>query len=224
MAQRPYSVIDSGIRRESALATNKVLRNTYLLLALTLLFSGVTASIAVVTNAPPLGLFSLLIYFGLFYLTTWLRNSPWGIVAVFALTGFLGYTLGPLLNLFLSMAHGPELIATALGGTGIIFLALSAYVLVTRKDFTFLGGFVMVGMLVLFLFALANIFLQVPALMLAISAAMILLMSGFILWETSNIIHGGETNYLMATVTLYVALYNLFVNLLVLLGAFSRNN
>lgn len=224
MAQRPYSIIDSSTRRESALATNKVLRNTYLLLSLTLLFSGVTASIAVVTNAPPLGLFTLLIYFGLLYLTTALRNSPWGIAAVFALTGFLGYTLGPLLNVFLSMAQGPELIATALGGTGVIFLALSAYVLVTRKDFTFLGGFVMIGMLVLFLFALGNMFLQIPALMLAISAAMILLMSGFILWETSNIIHGGETNYLMATVTLYVALYNLFVNLLMILGAFSRNS
>lgn len=220
MTERVYSNA-ATTRQESALATNRVLRNTYMLLAMTLLFSGLTATFAVVTNAPPLGLFSILIYFGLFFATAKLRDSAWGLVAVFALTGFLGYTLGPLLNAFLGMANGPQLIATALAGTGVIFLGLSAYVLTTRKDFTFLGGFVMVGMLVIFLAILANFFLQIPALMLALSAAMILLMSAFILWETSNIIHGGETNYIMATVSLYVSIYNIFVNLLMLLGIFG---
>lgn len=220
MTERVYSNA-ATTRQESALATNRVLRNTYMLLAMTLLFSGLTATFSVVTNAPPLGLFSILIYFGLFFLTAKLRDSVWGLVSVFALTGFLGYTLGPLLNAFLGMANGPQLIATALAGTGVIFLGLSAYVLTTRKDFTFLGGFVMVGMLVIFLAILANFFLQIPALMLALSAAMILLMSAFILWETSNIIHGGETNYIMATVSLYVSIYNIFVNLLMLLGIFG---
>lgn len=220
MTERVYSNA-ATTRQESALATNKVLRQTYMLLAMTLLFSGLTATFSVVTNAPPLGLFSILIYFGLFFLTAKLRDSVWGLVSVFALTGFLGYTLGPLLNAFLGMANGPQLIATALAGTGVIFLGLSAYVLTTRKDFTFLGGFVMVGMLVIFLAILANFFLQIPALMLALSAAMILLMSAFILWETSNIIHGGETNYIMATVSLYVSIYNIFVNLLMLLGIFG---
>jgi modulator of FtsH protease len=220
MTDRVYSNV-ATTRQESALATNRVLRNTYMLLAMTLLFSGLTATVAVVTNAPPLGLFSILIYFGLFFLTAKLRDSVWGLVSVFALTGFLGYTLGPLLNAFLGLANGPQLIATALAGTGVIFLGLSAYVLTTRKDFTFLGGFVMVGMLVIFLAFLANFFLQIPALSLALSAAVILLMSAFILWETSNIIHGGETNYIMATVSLYVSIYNIFVNLLMLLGVFG---
>lgn len=223
MVDRQYSVAGSA-RQESLLTTHRVLRNTYMLLSLTLLFSGLTATFAVVTNAPSLGLFSLLIYLGLFFVTAKLQNSIWGLVSVFALTGFLGYTLGPLLSAFLGMANGPQLIATALFGTGVIFLGLSAYVLTTRKDFTFLGGFVMIGMLVIIMAFLANFFLQIPALSLALSAAMILLMSAFILWETSNIIHGGETNYIMATVGLYVSIYNIFTSLLMLLGIFGGDD
>ena len=223
MVDRNYSVAGST-RQESLLTSHKVLRNTYMLLSLTLLFSALTATFAVVTNAPPLGLFSLLIYLGLFFVTAKLQNSIWGLVSVFALTGFMGYTLGPLLSAFLGLANGPQLIATALFGTGVIFLGLSAYVLTTRKDFTFLGGFVMVGMLVVIMAVLANFFLQIPALTMALSAAIILLMSAFILWETSNIINGGETNYIMATVGLYVSLYNIFTSLLMLLGIFGGDD
>jgi modulator of FtsH protease len=203
-------------------ATNKVLRNTYALLSLTLLFSAFTAGVAVVTNAPPLGfLITLVGYFGLFFLTAKLQNSAWGVVSVFALTGFLGYTLGPMLSFYLQMPNGSQLVMTALGGTGVIFLGLSGYVLASRKDFTFLGGFLMVGMLVAFLAIIANLFLGIPALSLALSAVIILIMSGFILYETSQIINGGETNYIMATVSLYLSIYNIFVNLLMLLGIFG---
>ncbi len=203
---------------QSELATNKVLRNTYALLSMTLLFSAAMAGVAIVTNAPYFGLWTLLGFFGLFFLTTRLRNSAWGILAVFALTGFMGFTLGPIISVFLKMPNGPQLIATALGGTGAIFLGLSAYVLMTRKDFTFMGGFLMVGMMVAFLAILANLFFAIPALSLALSAVIILIMSGFILYDTSRIIHGGETNYIMATVSLYVSIYNIFVHLLMLLG------
>ena len=221
MVDRAYSV---STTRESALATNKVLRNTYMLLALTLLFSGATATFAVLTNAPSLGLFSLVIYIGLFFAVNAARNSVWALPLVFLLTGFMGYTLGPLLSMVLSMSNGSQIVATALFGTGAIFLGLSGYVLTTRKDFTFMGGFLMVGMLVIFLAVLGNLFFQIPALSLALSAAIILLMSGFILWETSNIIHGGETNYIMATVSLYVSIYNIFANLLMILGIFGGDD
>ena len=222
MVDRAYSVATT---RESALATNKVLRNTYMLLSLTLLFSGVTAAFAVMTNAQPLGLIITLVgYFGLLFATSALRNSAWGILMVFALTGFLGYTLGPLLSMVLSMSNGSQIVMTAMFGTGAIFLALSGYVLTTRKDFTFMGGFLLVGMLVIFLAALGNVFFQIPALSLALSAAIILLMSGFILWETSNIIHGGETNYIMATVSLYVSIFNIFQSLLMILGIFGGDD
>ena len=207
---------------QAVLATNKVLRNTYTLLSMTLLFSAMTAGAAIVTNAPPLHwLITLVGYFGLLFLTSALRNSAWGLVAVFALTGFMGYTLGPILNLYLSLANGPQLVMTALAGTGIIFLALSSYALVTRKDFSFLGAFLMVGILVAFLAGLAALIFNLPGLSLAVSAMFVLLMSAMILYQTSEIIHGGETNYIMATVTLYVSLYNLFLSLLQLLGAFS---
>jgi modulator of FtsH protease len=207
---------------QAVLATNKVLRNTYTLLSMTLLFSALTAGVAIVTNAPPLHwLITLVGYFGLLFLTSALRNSAWGLVAVFALTGFMGYTLGPILNLYLSLANGPQLVMTALAGTGIIFLALSSYALVTRKDFSFLGAFLMVGILVAFLAGLAALIFNLPGLSLAVSAMFVLLMSAMILYQTSEIIHGGETNYIMATVTLYVSLYNLFLSLLQLLGVFS---
>jgi len=213
------------LRTESALATNKVLRNTYMLLSLTLLFSALTAGFAMVTNAPPLHwLITLGGYFGLLFVVTRLRNSIWGLAAVFALTGFLGYTLGPILNFYLSLPNGSQVVMTALAGTGAIFLALSGYALVSRKDFSFMGSFLMVGMLVAFLAGLGAMLFHIPMLSLAVSAMVILLMSGMILWQTSDIIHGGETNYIMATVTLYITLFNLFVNLLQILGIFSGDD
>lgn len=205
-----------------AVTTNRVLRNTYALLALTLLFSALTAGISMALKLPHPGLLLTLVgYFGLLFLTTRYRNSAIGLAMVFALTGFMGYTLGPLLNAYLSLSNGPQLVMTALGGTGLIFLGLSGYALVSRKDFSFMGGFLMVGILVGFLAGLGAVFLEIPGLALAVSAMFVLLMAGLILYETSNIIHGGETNYIMATVTLYVAIYNLFTSLLHLLGAMS---
>jgi modulator of FtsH protease len=205
-----------------AVSTNRVLRNTYALLALTLLFSALTAGISMALKLPHPGLLLTLVgYFGLLFLTTRYRNSAIGLAMVFALTGFMGYTLGPLLNAYLSLSNGPQLVMTALGGTGLIFLGLSGYALVSRKDFSFMGGFLMVGILVGFLAGLGAVFLEIPGLALAVSAMFVLLMAGLILYETSNIIHGGETNYIMATVTLYVAIYNLFTSLLHLLGAMS---
>ena len=199
---------------------NRVLRNTYALLALTLLFSAATAGISMSLNLPHPGLVLTLVgYFGLLFLTTRYRNSAIGLAMVFALTGFMGYTLGPLLNAYLSLSGGPQLVMTALGGTGVTFLGLSGYALVSRKNFSFMGSFLMVGILVAFLAGLGAIFFELPGLSLAVSAMFVLLMSGLILYETSNIIHGGETNYVMATVTLYVSIYNLFTSLLHLLGA-----
>jgi modulator of FtsH protease len=204
----------------SSIATTRVLRNTYALLALTLLFSAVTAGITMALNLPHPGLVVTLVgYFGLLFLTTRFRTSGLGLAMVFALTGFMGYTLGPLLNAYLSLSNGPQLVMTALGGTGVVFLGLSGYALVSRKDFSFMGGFLMVGILVAVMAGLGAVFFEIPALSLAVSAMFVLLMAGLILYETSNIIHGGETNYIMATVTLYVAIYNLFTSLLHLLGA-----
>ncbi len=220
MSQQPYAVTGSS---EAGLATNKLIRNTYTLLSLTLLFSALTAGIAMAMNMPYMGpLLTLGGYFGLLFLTHWLRNSAWGLLAVFALTGFMGLTLGPLLNAYISnYANGTQLVMTALGGTGVIFLGLSGYALTTRKDFSFMGGFLMVGILVAFLAGLGAWIFSIPALSLAVSAMFILLMSGLILYQTSEMIHGGETNYIMATITLYVAIYNLFMSLLHLLAAFA---
>ena len=206
----------------SVLATNKVIRNTYTLLALTLLFSAVTAGLSMALNLPAPGLLLTMVgYFGLLFLTSRFRNSGMGLAFVFALTGFMGYTLGPILNVYTSLPNGNQLVMTALGATGVIFLSLSGYALTSRKDFSFMGAFLMVGILVAFLAGLAAVFFTMPGLSLAVSAMFVLLMSGLILYETSQIIHGGETNYIMATVSLYVSIYNLFLSLLQLLGAFS---
>jgi modulator of FtsH protease len=203
----------------SVLSTHKVLRNTYALLALTLFFSGLVAGAAVALRLPSPGLIVTLVgYFGLLFLTTKLRDSGWGLLSVFGLTGFMGYTLGPIVGHYLALPNGGQTVMLALTGTGVVFLGLSAFAVVSRKDFSFMGGFLAVGVLVAFLASLAGIFLQIPALSLTISAAFVLLMSGLILFETSNIIHGGETNYIMATVSLFVSIYNLFLSLLQLLG------
>lgn len=220
MNQQPYAVARST---ESVLATNKVIRNTYILLSMTLLFSALTAGIAIATNMPYFGaIITIGGYFGLLFLTTALRNSAWGLLSVFALTGFMGLTLGPMINAYLTtFSNGAELVMMAMGGTGAIFLGLSGYALTTRKDFSFLGGYLFVGILTAFLGGIAALIFNLPIMSLAISAIFILLMSGLILYETSEIIHGGETNYIMATITLYVSIYNLFVSLLHLLGAFA---
>ena len=211
--------------RTPVLETNKVLRNTYTLLSMTLIFSGLCAGIAVMTNMPPLGMLITMVgYFGLLFLTTKFSNSAMGLVFVFALTGFMGLTLGPIISMYMSIPNGDQIVMTAMGGTGIIFLGLSGYVLTTRKDFSFLGGFLMVGILVAFLAGIASMFLSMPGLSLAVSAMFVLLMSGLILYQTSAIINGGETNYILATVTLFVSIYNLFLSLLQLLGAFGGND
>lgn len=209
----------------SLLSTHKVLRNTYALLAMTLLFSGAVAGAAVALRLPHPGLIVTLVgYFGLLYVTTRLRDGAWGLRSVFGLTGFMGYTLGPIVGHYLAMPNGGQTVMLAMSGTGAVFLGLSAYAVVSRKDFSFMDGFLAVGVLVAFLASLAGIFLQIPALSLAISAAFVLLMSGLILYETSNIIHGGETNYIMATVSLFVSIYNLFLSLLQLLGFTSSSD
>ena len=215
----------STARSESQiLATNKVLKNTYALLALTLLFSAFTAGISMTLNLPSFGLMTIVGYIALLFLTTKFRDSSMGILFVFMLTGFMGLTLGPILNAYLATANGAQLVMTALGGTGAIFLALSGYVLTSRKDFSFMGGFLMVGILVAFLAGLGAFIFQMPILSLAVSGMFVLLMSGMILYQTSEIIHGGETNYIMATVSLYISIYNLFLSLLHILGAFSGDD
>ena len=208
---------------ESILATNKVLKNTYMLLAMTLIFSAATAGLSMTLKLPSMGFVVTLVgYFGLLWLTTKFRNSSMGIVCVFALTGFMGLTLGPMLNMYISAySNGSELIMTSLGGTGVIFLGLSGYALTTKKDFSFMSGFLMVGILVAFLAGIGAMIFNIPALSLGVSAMFIMLMSGMILYQTSEIIHGGETNYIMATVSLYISLFNLFTSLLHILGAVS---
>jgi modulator of FtsH protease len=211
--------------QESVLATNSVIRNTYILLSMTLLFSAATAGLSVALNLPHPGLLITLVgYFGLLFLTTKFRNSGMGVLFVFALTGFMGLTLGPIISAYLSIPGGSQIVMTAMGGTGAIFLGLSGYALTTRKDFSFLGGFLMVGILVAFLAGLAAFFFNMPGLALAVSTMFVLLMSGLILYQTSQIVNGGETNYVMATVTLYVSIYNLFTSLLHLLGAFGGDD
>jgi modulator of FtsH protease len=205
--------------QSSVLSTNRVLRNTYTLLSMTLFFSALTAGVSMALNLPHPGLLLTLVgYFGLLFATAKFRDSSLGLLFVFALTGFMGYTLGPILNSYLSLANGGQIVMAAMGGTGITFLGLSAYALVSRKDFSYLGSFLMAGIVVAFLAGLGAIFFEIPALSLTVSSAFVLLMAGLILYETSNIIHGGETNYIMATVTLYVAIFNLFTSLLHLLG------
>lgn len=220
--------LNTAISRSEAsiLASNKVLKNTYLLLSMTLLFSAMTAGAAMYLNLPHPGMILTMVgYFGLLFLTTKFSNSALGLVFVFALTGFMGLTLGPILNMYIkAFSNGHELIMMALGGTGVIFLGLSGYALTTRKDFSFIGGFLMVGILVAFLAGIGAIVFAVPALSLAVSAMFILLMSGMILFQTSALIHGGETNYILATVSLYVSVYNLFLSLLQILSAFNGRN
>jgi modulator of FtsH protease len=207
----------------AAIEINKVMRNTYLLLGMTLCFSALTAWFAMASNAAPLNpILTIVGIYGLLFLTQALRNSALGLAATFAFTGFMGYTLGPMLSYYIAaFSNGSQLVMTALGATGVIFFALSGYVMVTRKDFSYLSGFLFVGVVVAFVAMLASFFFAIPGLHLAVSAAFVLVASGLILFQTSAIIHGGERNYIMATITLYVSIYNLFVSLLHLFAAFS---
>lgn len=198
---------------------NKVLRNTYSLLAMTLAFSAVMAGISASMNLPHPGILITLVgYFGLLFFTTKFRNSAMGLVGVFGLTGFMGYTLGPIINRYLLLPNGGEIVMLAMAGTAAIFFALSAYALIKKTNFSFMGSFLTVGILVAFLAGLGAIFFEIAALSLAVSAMFVLLMSGMILYQTSEIVHGGETNYIMATVSLFVSIFNLFTSLLQLLG------
>jgi modulator of FtsH protease len=209
------------------LTTNKVIKNTFILLSMTLFFSAIMAGVAMQLNVRPfmIGWMGLLIWFGVIFGMTFvisaLRNSPWALVAVFAFTGFLGFSLGPILNLYLSLPNGNQIVMTALGMTGVITLGLAGYALTTRKDFSFMGGFLMAGLLLAAVAILVNLFLQIPMLSLVISSIVVLLMAGMILFDVSRLVHGGETNYVMATVSLYLNIYVMFTHLLNLVAIFS---
>ncbi len=210
----------------SAEVKNKVLRNTYKLLAMTLFFSGAMAAVSMAIALPPIT--SIIATIGALVLVWFVlpktANSSAGIFVVFGFTGLLGLGLGPMLTQYMAIPNGSQIIMTAMGGTGAIFLGLSGYALMTKKDFSFLGGMLFAGVIVILIAALANIFLQIPALSLAISGVVILIMSGFILFDTSRIVNGGETNYIMATAGLYLSIYNIFVSLLHILGVFSNDD
>lgn len=215
-----YNMKAAGM--ESVLSTNKVLKNTYMLLSMTLVFSAITASISMAMGlGQGAAMILMLVGFGLLFVVHKTADSSKGIIAIFAFTGVMGASIGPMLNYYLAMPNGPEMVMQAMGGTAIVFFGLSAYALTTRKDFSFMGGFLMVGLLVAVVAMVANIFLNIPALSLTISAAVVMIMSGLILFDTSRIINGGETNYIRATVSLYLNIYNLFIHLLRLLSALN---
>jgi modulator of FtsH protease len=220
---QPVRSTYAGVARAGALETNAVLKNTYLLLAATLLFSAATAGVAMATGMPPLNPFIVLGgYFALLFATVKTRNSALGLAFVFALTGFMGFTLGPIVSLYMTMLpNGNQVVMTALGTTGAVFVGLSAYVVKSQRDFSFLGGFLFVGILGAFLLGIFAYAFSMPTLALAVSGMFVIAMSGLILWQTSEIVRGGETNYIMATVTLYVSIYNLFTSLLHLFGVLS---
>lgn len=218
-----HSNVTLARSQDQIVSTNKVLKNTYMLLSATLAFSAVTAFVSIGMNMPPMTYLIALIasmVLGMFVLPR-TANSGAGIGVVFLITGLMGFGLGSVLSMYLALPKGPEVIATAFGGTGIIFLGLSGYALTSKRDFSFMGGFIFAGMMVLVVAMLANIFFALPALSLAISAGVILVMSGFILFDTSRIINGGETNYIMATYGLYLSIFNIFISLLNLLMAFG---
>ena len=218
-----YNMNTVGV--ESVLSTNKVLKNTYMLLGMTLLFSALTAGISMSMGlGHGAGLVLALVGFGLLFVVNRLADSSKGLIAIFAFTGVMGASIGPMLNYYLAMPNGPGLVMQALGGTAIVFFGLSAYALTTRKYFYYMGGFLMVGLLVAVVAMIANIFLAIPALSLTISAAVVMIMSGLILFDTSRIINGGETNYIRATVSLYLDIYNLFIHLLHLLTALGGDD
>jgi modulator of FtsH protease len=221
MDRYPSTVAGSSVRT-SALATNKVLRSTYMLLGATLAFSALMAGVSMALNLPHFGLFTILVYFGLLFAVTKTQNSAWGILWTFALTGFLGLTLGPILNAYLTMLpNGSQIVMTALGTTAIAFVGLSAYAITSKRDFSFMGGFLMIGAIGAFVLGLVAFFFNLPTLSLVVSGLFLIVSGGLMLYQTSEIVRGGETNYISATVTLYVSIYNMFLSLLHLLGAAS---
>jgi modulator of FtsH protease len=215
---RPQGPVTSPITT-GGIEINRVLRNTYMLLGMTLAWSAVVATVSMAVNAPYPGVILVLAgFFGLLFAVHKTANSPWGLFWVFAFTGFLGYTLGPILNMYLNLANGPTLVASALATTAAAFVGLSAYAVATRKDFSFLSGFLVVGFFVLMGAVLMSIIMDLSAFHTAISAGFVLFASAAILWQTSAIVRGGETNYLLATVLLYTSIYNLFVSLMHIFG------
>ena len=219
------NAFEQAVSRSSqqAFATNKVIKNTYMLLSATLIFSGVMAMLSLYL-AVPVWTYTVSVIvamlLGMFVLPR-TQDSGAGIGVIFAITGLMGFGLGAVLSIYLQLPNGPQTVALALGGTGVIFLGLSGYALSSRRDFSFMGGFIFAGMMVLLVAMLANIFLHIPALQLAIAAGFILLMSGFILFQTSQMVHGGETNYINATYGLYLSIFNIFISLLQILGIFG---
>lgn len=220
MERNPIAVAGRVESRESVLATHKVLRNTYLLLSATLAFSAIVAGTSYALNLPYLGTWVTLIgYFALLFAVHKTADSAWGLLSVFALTGFMGYTLGPIISFYVqAIPDGHSVVMTAFGITAVTFLALSAYAIRSGRRFSFMGGFLTVGILTAFLLGIVSILFSMPTLSLAVSGMFVLLMAGLILYQTGEIVHGGETNYIHATVTLYVSIYNLFTSLLHLLG------
>ena len=222
--ERNNTFISQGY--ESSVEINRVLKNTYFLLSITLLFSAASAWFAMSINAQPVGIIMLLAgMFGLYFLTVSLRNSAWGILAILAYTGFMGYTLGPILNFYIhSMVNGPQIVMTSLGATGVIFFALSAQAIISRKNYSYMGGFISVAILTAFMVGLGAMLFNMPMLQLVVSGAFAVISSAFILYTTSQIINGGERNYIMATISLYIAIFNLFVSLLRILSFFAGGN
>ena len=215
----PYSTPQQHGMAVTGERAAQVLKNTYMLLGLSLIMATGASWIAMTANV---GIFSPLLTVGvamaMIFAIQALRNSGFALLLVFALTSWLGFTTGPIINAFSQTAAGTQIVTTALGGTAGIFVAMSAISLVTRKDFSFLGNFLFAGLLVAFFAGIANFFFEIPALSLAVAAAFMLFSSLIIMWQTSAIIHGGETNYILATVTLFVSLYNIFMSLLSILS------
>lgn len=222
--QQPNRVITQ--RSTSIVSSNIILKKTYALLAATLLFSAFTSVLAMQMKVAPMNPFlTILIYFGLLFLTSASSTHPVrGLIAIFALTGFLGFTLGPILEMYLTLPNGSQLVGTALGGTAVIFFGLSAYALVSKKDFSYMGGFLSVIIMAAFLGGIGAMVFNMPMLSILVSFVFAVSSSALILFQTSRIINGGETNYIMATVTLYIALFNLFLSLLRILSFFSNRN
>jgi len=223
MNNNHYSNIINQRTERVIIETNKVLKNTYLLLSLTLMFSALTAAFSIATSVPAINpIMTLLVYMGLLFGVQATRNSPMGIVLTFALTGFLGLTIGPILNMYMTtFSNGTELIMMSLGATGAIFLGLSVIAMNSARDFTKLGSFLGVGSLVCLVAIIVNLFLQMPAIHLALSLMIAFISGGMILWQTNQIIQGGERNYITATVTLYVSILNLFLTILQFLAIFT---
>jgi modulator of FtsH protease len=221
MNEAELQTIASG--QESALAVNKVLRNTYMLLSMTLFFSAICAVTTMMMQVSQgVGLVLLIGGFITSFVVQATARSAKGLVWVFIFAGLMGGALGPVISAYMmAYGNGSAIVAQALGGTALIFLSLSGYVLVTGKNFSYLGGFLTTGLVVALIAIIANIFLQIPALSLAISSAVILIMSGYILYETSSIINGGQRNYILATISLYLSIFNIFIHLLNLLGALT---